>query len=102
MMRVIAAGCWLGTGFLMAVESVSVVPPHVEAMKTPVLEKIAGGFGQAIIAEMMSAPERFNLFLASPQLVSRPDVHIGYNPIYEYAALPDVDEVVAAVRTTME
>jgi 2-oxoisovalerate dehydrogenase E1 component len=60
------------------------------------------GFGQAIIAEMMSAPERFNLFLASPQLVSRPDVHIGYNPIYEYAALPDVDEVVAAVRTTME
>ncbi|HRF58779.1 MAG TPA: thiamine pyrophosphate-dependent enzyme [Fimbriimonadaceae bacterium] len=60
------------------------------------------GFGQAVIAEMTSKPERFNLFLASPQLVSRDDVHIGYNPIYEYAALPDLEEVVGAIRTTME
>ncbi|HVL39127.1 MAG TPA: thiamine pyrophosphate-dependent enzyme, partial [Fimbriimonadaceae bacterium] len=41
------------------------------------------GFGQAIIAEMTSIPERWNLFLSPPQLVARPDVHIGYNPIYE-------------------
>jgi 2-oxoisovalerate dehydrogenase E1 component len=60
------------------------------------------GFGQAVIAEMVGDPSRFNLFLASPQLVSREDVHIGYNPIYEYAALPDLDQVVAAVRATME
>lgn len=61
-----------------------------------------GGFGQTVISEMVGKTERFNLFLASPQLVSREDVHIGYNPIYEYAALPDVDQVVAAIRTTME
>jgi 2-oxoisovalerate dehydrogenase E1 component len=29
-------------------------------------------------------------------------VHIGYNPIYEYAALPDISRVVAAIRLTME
>jgi 2-oxoisovalerate dehydrogenase E1 component len=59
------------------------------------------GFGQSIIAEMTSVPERFNLFFAPPQLVARPDVHIGYNPIYEYAALPSVEQVVEAVRVTM-
>jgi 2-oxoisovalerate dehydrogenase E1 component len=60
------------------------------------------GFGQAIVAEMTSSPERFNNYLAAPQLVSRNDVHIGYNPIYEYAALPDLGQVVDAIRTTME
>lgn len=61
-----------------------------------------GGFGQTIIAEMVRLPERFNLFLSPPQLVARPDVAIGYNPIYEYAALPDVARVVAAINTVME
>lgn len=60
------------------------------------------GFGQAIIAEMTRVPDRWNFFLSPPQLVAREDVHIGYNPIYEYAALPSVDEVVSAIRTTME
>jgi len=61
-----------------------------------------GGFGQTVIAEMTRIPERWNLFLSPPQLVAREDVHIGYNPIYEYAALPDIDQVVEAVRVTME
>jgi 2-oxoisovalerate dehydrogenase E1 component len=60
------------------------------------------GFAQAVIAEVTSDPDKFNLLLAAPQLVSRGDVHIGYNPIYEYAALPDTDEVIAAIRKTME
>lgn len=60
------------------------------------------GFGQAIIAEMTADPDRFALFLSSPQLVSRGDVHIGFNPIYEYAALPSTDDIIAAIRTTME
>ena len=60
------------------------------------------GFGGHVISEMTSDPDRFSLLLASPQLVSRPDVHIGYNPIYEYAALPDLDEVIKACRVTME
>ncbi|HVT14000.1 MAG TPA: thiamine pyrophosphate-dependent enzyme [Fimbriimonadaceae bacterium] len=60
------------------------------------------GIGQAIIAEMTRVPERWNLFLSPPQLVARDDVHIGYNPIYEYAALPSVAEVVDAIEVTME
>lgn len=60
------------------------------------------GFAQAVIAEITSKPEYFSLLYSAPQLVSRGDVHIGYNPIYEYAALPDLDEVLTAIRTTME
>lgn len=60
------------------------------------------GFGQSIISEVVSDPAKFNLLLASPQLVSRGDVHIGFNPIYEYAALPSTDDVVQAIRTVME
>jgi 2-oxoisovalerate dehydrogenase E1 component len=59
-------------------------------------------FGQSVISEMTSKPDRWNLFLSPPQLVAREDVSIGYNPIYEYAALPDLDEVITAIRVTME
>ena len=59
-------------------------------------------FGQSVVSEMTSKPERWNLFLSPPQLVAREDVPIGYNPIYEYAALPSVDQVIEAVRVTME
>ncbi len=58
--------------------------------------------GQMILAKMTSTPEWFCYFLSPPQLVSRPDVHIGYNPIYEYAALPDTPRVVSAIQLTME
>jgi 2-oxoisovalerate dehydrogenase E1 component len=58
--------------------------------------------GQMIISEIMGDPESFCYFVSAPQLVSKPDVHIGYNPIYEYAALPDTDQVISAVRITME
>lgn len=60
------------------------------------------GFGQSVISEMVGDPDRFALFLSSPQLVSRGDVHVGYNPIYEYAALPSVEDVVDACRVVME
>jgi 2-oxoisovalerate dehydrogenase E1 component len=60
------------------------------------------GFGQSLIAEITRIPERWNLFLSPPQLVARDDVHIGYNPIYEYAALPDVEQVVDAIRIVLE
>lgn len=60
------------------------------------------GVGQAVIAEMTRVPDRWNLFLSPPQLVAREDVHIGYNPIYEYAALPSVQQVVDAIAVTME
>ena len=58
--------------------------------------------GQMIISELMGDPDCFCNFVSAPQLVAKPDVHIGYNPIYEYAALPSTDEVVDAIRLTLE
>lgn len=58
-------------------------------------------FAQTVIAEMTSVPERWNHFIAAPQLVAREDVPIGYNPVYEYAALPSLEDVIEAVRKTM-
>ncbi|MCS7300823.1 MAG: thiamine pyrophosphate-dependent enzyme [Fimbriimonadales bacterium] len=60
------------------------------------------GFGQAIITEMTSVPERFNLLLAPPQLVARYDVHIPFCPELEYAILPDLPRVIQAIQTTLE
>lgn len=59
------------------------------------------GMAQSIVAGFVNNPDWFNLLLASPQVVSRDDVHIGYNPIYEYAALPDVARLSAAVDVVM-
>ena len=58
--------------------------------------------GQMIISEISNDPDSWSFFVSAPQLVSKPDVHIGYNPIYEYAALPSTDDVVQAIRLTME
>ncbi len=58
--------------------------------------------GQMIISEMMSDSASFYSFVSPPQLVSKPDVSIGYNPIYEYAAVPDVERIVAAVYLTLQ
>lgn len=60
------------------------------------------GFGQSIISEMVADQDRFDMFLAPPLLVCRDDVHVGYNPIYEYAALPDVERVLEAIDSVME
>ena len=60
------------------------------------------GFGQAVVAEMTSRPERFDLLLSPPQLVARPDVHVPFRPELEYAVLPDLDRVLRAVRVTLE
>ena len=58
--------------------------------------------GQMIITAMTSNPESWTYFLSPPQLVAKPDVYIGYHPIYEYAALPDTERVLEAIRLTME
>lgn len=60
------------------------------------------GMAANIVGEFVNRPECFNLLLAPPQVVSREDVHIGYNPIYEYAALPDVDRLRKAVSVVMD
>ena len=61
-----------------------------------------GGFGQAVVAEMTSNPESWNSFLSAPQLVARMDVHVPYCPTLEYTVLPNLDQVLEAVRTVMK
>ncbi len=58
--------------------------------------------GQMIISAMVNNETSFYHFVSPPQLVSKPDIHIGYNPIIEYAALPGSAELTAAIELTME
>jgi len=58
--------------------------------------------GQMIITELTGTDESWYSFVSPPKLISRPDVHIGYNPILEYAALPAIEDVVDAVKQVME
>ena len=55
-----------------------------------------------VVSEVTTSPDTWDTLMSHPQLVSRPDVHIGFYPIYEFAALPSTDDVVAAVRMTMD
>src|SRR6476619_530165 len=57
--------------------------------------------GQMIISHVTGTPGLWNELLSPPILGSKPNVVIGYNPIYEYAALPDVERIVAAIRRSI-
>ena len=46
-------------------------------------------------------PRALERIVSPPILVSKPNVAIGYNPIYEYAALPDVERIVTAIRRSI-
>ncbi|MDQ6764923.1 MAG: thiamine pyrophosphate-dependent enzyme, partial [Verrucomicrobiota bacterium] len=54
--------------------------------------------GQMIISHIASQAEIWGQLVSAPVLVSKANVMIGYNPIYEYAALPDVPRIVAAIN----
>src|SRR6266568_5079983 len=54
--------------------------------------------GQMIISHVTSTPELWDELISPPILVSKANVMIGYNPIYEYAALPDVERIIAAIK----
>ena len=57
--------------------------------------------GQMIVTELCGRPEVFGRLVCPPVLVSKGNVMIGFNPVCEYAALPDVARVVAALKQTM-
>jgi 2-oxoisovalerate dehydrogenase E1 component len=57
--------------------------------------------GQMIISNITSTAELWNELISPPILVSKANVMIGYNPIYEYAALPDVERITAAIRRSV-
>jgi 2-oxoisovalerate dehydrogenase E1 component len=57
--------------------------------------------GQMVISHLAGRPDVWSRMVCAPILVSKGNVMIGYNPIYEYAALPDTPRLVAAVRRAM-
>jgi 2-oxoisovalerate dehydrogenase E1 component len=57
--------------------------------------------GQMIISHITSTPELWNEMISPPVLVSKANVMIGYNPIYEYAALPDVERIIAGIMRSI-
>jgi pyruvate/2-oxoglutarate/acetoin dehydrogenase E1 component len=60
-----------------------------------------GGFGQTVLAEMVSQDERFFSLSSPPYLVSRPDVQVPFCPHLELGILPSVKDVVEAVRKSL-
>jgi len=58
--------------------------------------------GQMIISHITSILELWNEMISPPVLVSKANVMIGYNPIYEYAALPDVERIVSAIERSVQ
>jgi len=57
--------------------------------------------GQMIITHILGQPALWAALKAPPVLVSKGNVMIGYNPIYEYAALPDAPRILDAIRRTV-
>src|SRR5256886_2923530 len=57
--------------------------------------------GQMIISHLAARPDVWSRLMSPPSLVSKGNVMIGYNPIYEYTALPDAKRVIEAVRRVM-
>jgi 2-oxoisovalerate dehydrogenase E1 component len=58
--------------------------------------------GQMMISHITSTPELWSEMISPPVLVSKANVMIGYNPIYEYAALPDVERIVSAIQRSVQ
>src|SRR5437867_4686089 len=54
-----------------------------------------------IISHVTSTSKLWNEMISPPVLVSKGNVMIGYNPIYEYAALPDVKRIVSAINRSV-
>src|SRR5436189_657717 len=57
--------------------------------------------GQMIISHLTGNAELWSTMISPPMLVSKANVMIGYNPIYEYAALPDVERIAAAIKKSV-
>ena len=69
-------------------------------------DNISASVGQMIVAEMCGDRDVLQGLKTPPIIVSKDDVHVGFNPIYEFAALPDKARITAALErllsTTLE
>lgn len=53
--------------------------------------------GQMIISELMQDPTIWAALKSPPAVVARENIQIGLNPVYEYAALPDIRRIGQAI-----
>lgn len=60
-------------------------------------DNISASVGQMIVAEMCGRHEVLQSLKSPPVIVSKEDVHVGFNPIYEYAVLPDRERITAGI-----
>ena len=58
--------------------------------------------GQMLISHISGVPDLWNEMISPPILVSKANVMIGYNPIYEYAALPDAERIISAIHRSVQ
>lgn len=61
-------------------------------------DNISGSVGQMIVSEVCTSQVALEALKSPPVIVSKDDVHIGFNPIYEYGALPDAKRIEAALN----
>jgi pyruvate/2-oxoglutarate dehydrogenase complex dihydrolipoamide acyltransferase (E2) component len=61
-------------------------------------DNISASVGQMIVAEMCARLDVMQNLKSPPVIVSKADVHVGFNPVYEYAALPDRERIAAALE----
>ena len=61
-------------------------------------DNISASVGQMVLAEMCGRQDVLERLKSPPVIVSKQDVHVGFNPIYEYAALPDKARISAAIE----
>ena len=81
----------------------SIIPWDKESIKASVLrtgrlvvvqeDNRSSSVGQMIIQELIEDPEVWSALKQSPRLLSRPDVHIGFHPNYEWGCLPLPEDV---------
>lgn len=57
--------------------------------------------GQMIITTLMEDHVVWNAMIAPPILVSKGNVHVGFNPVMEYSSLPDVEGVIKAINKSL-
>lgn len=89
----------------------SIAPWDVEAIAASVAktgrllvvqeDNITASVGQMIVAELCGRGEVLAALKSPPVIVSKGDVHVGFNPIYEYAALPDVARIRAGINEVL-
>jgi 2-oxoisovalerate dehydrogenase E1 component len=53
--------------------------------------------GQMIISDLLQDSDVWAALRTSPRLLSRPDIHIGFHPVYEETALPDKFRILQAL-----